>query len=293
MTIKTVDSKTLKKWLERDEAVVIDVREPEEHASCSIKGSVLMPASQVNAKDLAKFKNKKLVFHCKLGKRGAMACEKLAKEDPNLNVYNLEGGIDSWKQCGFKCEKGGSCGMTCHSFCDLCLDDQVRIIFGSIILLFIILGYYVSDHFFWITGVFAAFYIISGFTGMCMLRNYLKCLACNKGKDGGSCATTSCEMPNPVPMKTLMKVPMKVSVKKAPAKAASKPAVAKAKPKAAVKAKPKAVAKAKPKVAAKAKPKAAVKAKPKAAAKPKVKAKAKPAAKKAAPKKKSPAKKAK
>ncbi len=222
MTIKTVDSKTLKKWLEKDEAVIIDVREPNEHEHCHIKGSMLMPSSKINAHSLARFKNKKIVFHCKLGRRSAMACEKVAKEDPKLQIYNLEGGIDAWQHCKFHCEMGkGSCdshSSKCHSFTSLCVDDQVRVIFGSVICLGIVLGYYISDSFFWITGLLGAAYTISGFTKMCMLRNYLKCLDCNKGKDAGKCETTVCDMP------------MKSTVKTAstPVKAVSKPAIAKA-----------------------------------------------------------------
>lgn len=31
MTFKNIDAKTLKKWLENNEAIVVDVREPAEH----------------------------------------------------------------------------------------------------------------------------------------------------------------------------------------------------------------------------------------------------------------------
>lgn len=222
MTIKTVDSKTLKKWLEKGEAVLIDVREPSEHAHCHIKGSILMPPAEVNAKALAKFRNKKLVFHCKIGQRSAIACEKVAKEDPKLNVYNLDGGIDSWKGCGFRCVMGqGACGMSsCYKFGSLCIEDQIRVVLGSVILLFIILGYYVNDAFFWITGALGVLFIISGFTGKCMLRDCLKGLACNKGKDGGTCDTTPCDMPKIAMLKKAAPAKQAAPAKK---KAVSKP----------------------------------------------------------------------
>jgi rhodanese-related sulfurtransferase len=40
------------------------------------------------------------VVHCLKGSRGASACEKLLRQDPNLEIYNLEGGIDAWSAAG-------------------------------------------------------------------------------------------------------------------------------------------------------------------------------------------------
>jgi rhodanese-related sulfurtransferase len=100
MPIKNIDAKTLKKWLDSGEAVLIDVREQAEYDAESIPGSVLKPLSTISISNLPEAKGKKIVLHCKAGKRGGSACEKLLAEDPGLELYNLEGGITSWREEG-------------------------------------------------------------------------------------------------------------------------------------------------------------------------------------------------
>ena len=95
--IKTVDVKTLKTWLANKEAVLIDVREPQEYAEANIPDSKLIPLGTFNKALLPDFTNKKLVIHCRSGKRSAAACELLLKDDPNIEVYNSEGGILAWQ----------------------------------------------------------------------------------------------------------------------------------------------------------------------------------------------------
>ena len=101
MPINSVDSKTLKNWLDNGEAVLIDVREPEEHKEHNISCATLIPLANVTIKSLPDFHGKNLVIHCLGGKRGMAACEKLLAEKPSLELYNLEGGINAWTQiCG-------------------------------------------------------------------------------------------------------------------------------------------------------------------------------------------------
>lgn len=101
MPIKNIDAKTLKEWLDRGEALVVDVRNPDEHEDASIPGSTLIPVTQISKKLLPDIFGKKLVMHCQFGKRGGKACEKLLAEDPNLEIYNLEGGLSAWASAGY------------------------------------------------------------------------------------------------------------------------------------------------------------------------------------------------
>ncbi len=117
--VKEIDCETLKKWLENDEAILIDVREIEENESSRIKGSKLIPLAKICLEKVsdAKCKNpnctcenctcencqchdKKLVIHCRSGMRSASACKRLLSENPNLEIYNLKGGILAWIDAG-------------------------------------------------------------------------------------------------------------------------------------------------------------------------------------------------
>ncbi|MGB9153015.1 MAG: rhodanese-like domain-containing protein [Alphaproteobacteria bacterium] len=103
--IKSTSPAELHQWLQSDQAVLIDVRQPEEYAAGHIKGATLQPLAQVSAKTLPPFQGKKLVMQCHLGGRSRTACGKLTQEIANLDVYNLEGGIAAWANEGYEVEK--------------------------------------------------------------------------------------------------------------------------------------------------------------------------------------------
>lgn len=100
--VQFVDVNTLKKWLEAGEAILIDVREVDEYNDAYIPGSILVPVSACGPEILPHNPDKKIVFHCKSGKRGCTACEVCAKAINDRVIYNLEGGIEAWKEAGFE-----------------------------------------------------------------------------------------------------------------------------------------------------------------------------------------------
>lgn len=97
MQVKTVNSQTLRQWLATGECVLVDVREPFEYATDNIPQATLIPLANLQKNVLPEHKGKKIVIHCRSGKRSHTACERLLAEDSSLDVYNLEGGILAWK----------------------------------------------------------------------------------------------------------------------------------------------------------------------------------------------------
>jgi len=93
MLVPTIDSSTLKNWIKNNEVVIVDVREPEEYAEINISSAHLLPLAQITSDNLPVYEGKKLVMQCRSGKRSAYACEILLAENPDLDVYNLAGGI--------------------------------------------------------------------------------------------------------------------------------------------------------------------------------------------------------
>lgn len=161
MPVKTVDANTLKNWLEKDEAALVDVREPAEYEAEHIPGAVLLPLGNVSIAALPQTAGKKLVFQCKAGKRGGMACEKLLAENPDLEIYNLEGGISAWTQAGYPAKTSGKFFLP--------LDRQVQLTIGSGVVAGVILGYAVHPGFFLLSGFFGLGLINAGLTGWCGL----------------------------------------------------------------------------------------------------------------------------
>src|ERR1035437_3274989 len=73
---------------------LIDVREEQELAFCSIGGE-LIPMGEV-MDNLDKIsKTKQVVFYCRSGARSGAVCQILVAEG-YTNIYNLVGGILSW-----------------------------------------------------------------------------------------------------------------------------------------------------------------------------------------------------
>lgn len=159
MPIKSVDAKTLKKWLDSSEAMVVDVREPAEHEARKIKGATLIPLSGVCKKLLPDTGSKKLILHCGSGKRSANACEKLLAEDPNLEIYNLEGGISAWSEEGNPVIESGKFFLP--------LDRQVQLVIGITLMIVSLLGYLFTPLLFILTGFIGAGLAMAGITGFC------------------------------------------------------------------------------------------------------------------------------
>ena len=92
--------------INRDEAVVIDVRSAAEFSKGHIINAINIPingfASQLNL--LEKHKGKPIVVYCNAGSQSTSACSKLRKEGFD-QVYNLSGGIMGWLNAGLPISK--------------------------------------------------------------------------------------------------------------------------------------------------------------------------------------------
>ncbi|HPQ51036.1 MAG: rhodanese-like domain-containing protein [Alphaproteobacteria bacterium] len=101
--IQEIDAPTLEQWLQSGDAILIDVREPDEFASGHIEGAVSIPLSVFpQTYNHGHYPaDKKIVFQCKAGGRSMRACQLVcdiaANED---NVFNLAGGIGAWVSSG-------------------------------------------------------------------------------------------------------------------------------------------------------------------------------------------------
>ncbi len=105
--MKTITALELKKRLDTQEVLLIDVREPCEYKSESIDGACLIPLGEISIDKLPSTK-RPIVLHCRSGKRSMDACAKLLASEPSLDVASLEGGIVAWSQAGFPVQKSDS-----------------------------------------------------------------------------------------------------------------------------------------------------------------------------------------
>jgi len=164
MTIKNIDAKTLKNWLDNDQAILIDVRQPAEHRSQKIDKSKLIPLDEICKEKLPEIGNEKLVIHCQGGKRSLSACQKLLNENLGFEIYNLEGGINSWRSSGCGGDKT-------NNF--LTLDRQVQLVIGLLVVISVFLSFFVSINFLILTLIIGLGLIFASLSGICMLANLI------------------------------------------------------------------------------------------------------------------------
>jgi rhodanese-related sulfurtransferase len=92
--------------INRDEALVIDVRDPAEYATGHVLGAKNLPLARLDAPggELAKRKDRPVIVYCDGGERSGKATAALKKQG-YTRVANLSGGIGAWQQAGLPVEK--------------------------------------------------------------------------------------------------------------------------------------------------------------------------------------------
>lgn len=87
--------------INREDAVVLDVREAAEFAHGHIPNSRHIPLGQLEKRltELEKLKEKPLIVNCASGNRSGAACATLRRHG-FARVVNLSGGVAAWDQAG-------------------------------------------------------------------------------------------------------------------------------------------------------------------------------------------------
>jgi rhodanese-related sulfurtransferase len=92
--------------INREDALVLDVREQAEFAQAHILNSRGLPLSQLETRlaDIDKFKDKPVIVYCASGNRSATAAATLRKHGFS-KVVNLSGGFSAWQQAGLPVQR--------------------------------------------------------------------------------------------------------------------------------------------------------------------------------------------
>jgi len=91
--------------INREDALLVDVREPGEFGAGHILGARNVPLARIDGSgDLAKRKDKPVIVYCEGGERAAKAAAALRKLGFS-RVVNLNGGLPAWQQAGLPLEK--------------------------------------------------------------------------------------------------------------------------------------------------------------------------------------------
>ncbi|HWT92744.1 MAG TPA: rhodanese-like domain-containing protein [Solirubrobacteraceae bacterium] len=94
-----------KELLDSGEAIVVDVREPYEREAGHIEGSRHIELERLSSQAATLPKDQKIVFHCRLGARSAMAAQ--AFRASGFDAWSMEGGLQKWADEGLQVDGGG------------------------------------------------------------------------------------------------------------------------------------------------------------------------------------------
>lgn len=166
-------ARVLQQKLDEGEAILIDVRESDEHAREHIVGARLAPLSAIDAHDFDRDHDKIAVFHCRSGMRTqANAAKLLARGFPQ--AYYLEGGIEAWKAAGLPVHRNARAPLD--------IMRQVQIAAGLLILTGVALGAAVHPAFYALPAFVGAGLTFAGATGWCGMALLLKAAPWNQPK---------------------------------------------------------------------------------------------------------------
>jgi rhodanese-related sulfurtransferase len=92
--------------INREDAIVVDVREPGEYGAGHALGAKNLPLARIEsgAGDVVKKKDATLILYCDSGERSGKAAAALRKQG-YTKVLNLSGGFGAWKQAGLPVER--------------------------------------------------------------------------------------------------------------------------------------------------------------------------------------------
>ena len=94
-----ISAEEAKKLIDQGAVRLVDVREPNEWERDHLANATLLPLAKLMQSPGALTEDN-VLFYCEMGQRSAVACEFAASMGLE-KLYNLEGGMQAWRQQGY------------------------------------------------------------------------------------------------------------------------------------------------------------------------------------------------
>ena len=147
-------------------AMLVDIREADEHAREKVAGAKHLPLSKLDETNLASHDGKHVIFHCRSGMRTMGNAPRLAqKVAGSCEAFIIDGGLDAWKKAGLP--------VVTESRHPIEIQRQVQIGTGSLAFLGTMLGLFASPWFFIVPVFVSAGLVVAGITGSCGMASVL------------------------------------------------------------------------------------------------------------------------
>ena len=183
MSLKSISPQDAKRLLDQG-AVLVDIREADEHARERIPQARNISMSKIDQTEIETTDANVVLFHCKSGMRTLSHAGKLAeKAGETCDAYVVEGGIDAWRKAGLP--------VIADKSQPLELMRQVQIVAGTMAFFGTLLGIYVAPAFLILPGMVGAGFLVAGLTGFCGMARMLVHMPWNKPFRSGSASAAT------------------------------------------------------------------------------------------------------
>lgn len=166
--------------LVRDGALLVDIREADEHARERIAGARHLPLSRLDGQTVANDSGGIVIFHCRSGARTRANAERLAVTCAG-EAYALEGGLQSWKDAGLPVISDRKQPIE--------IMRQVQIAAGVMVVTGVLLGAVVAPAFYGLAAFVGTGLVFAGASGTCGMAKLLAWMPWNR-------RTAACESAN-------------------------------------------------------------------------------------------------
>jgi len=160
-----------KRLIHEENALLVDIREPEEFAGKHIEGARLAPLSVLPFLASDPDRERPAVFYCYSGRRTRDNVMTLEGRGFTA-AYLIEGGLENWEKAGLP---------VVRRTMPLPMPRQIQIAAGCLVFTFSILSFFVSV-FTWLALFIGAGLMFAGYTGTCLMVGLLVRMPWNRRK---------------------------------------------------------------------------------------------------------------
>lgn len=155
----------------KEDCVLIDVREYPEYAAGRIAQARLIPLGELESRANQLDKQMPVYLVCRSGRRASQAQDKLLALGFR-DVHNVRGGMMAWQAAGLPIEVSQKAPWA--------LERQVRLVAGSLVLLGTLLSLFITPAFIYLAMFVGAGLVFAAITDSCAMAMLLAKLPWNK-----------------------------------------------------------------------------------------------------------------
>lgn len=177
MTTKTISPAEARTLIEKEEnPLCVDVRTEAEHSAVHVAEFELRPLQTLDAAPL-RSSDRPLFLMCRSGARATMASQQIGER--TAPTYIIEGGILGWEGAGLPVNR-------LHKE-PLPIERQTQIAIGTLLLIFLGLGWFVHPLFLALIAGMGCGLIFAGVSGTCALGMLIARMPWNRASKQASC----------------------------------------------------------------------------------------------------------